>query len=62
MAEWMTAGDQRVCARCQANEGHRFTIEQARNMIPLHPQCRCAWVPISVDKRGRRINRPFATR
>lgn len=44
-AEWSTAGDDRVCPRCAANEGKLFTIEKARGKIPLHPQCRCAWVP-----------------
>jgi SPP1 gp7 family putative phage head morphogenesis protein len=45
MAEWITAGDNRVCDRCANMEGSRFTIEQASGMIPLHPQCRCAWLP-----------------
>jgi SPP1 gp7 family putative phage head morphogenesis protein len=43
MAEFMTAGDTRVCERCFSMEGMIFTIEEARGIIPLHPQCRCAW-------------------
>jgi SPP1 gp7 family putative phage head morphogenesis protein len=50
-AEWMTAGDRRVCPRCEtaALDGP-YTIEQARGMIPLHPQCRCTWLPLK--KKG----------
>lgn len=47
-AEWITAGDNRVCNRCADLEGSVFTIEQAQGMIPLHVQCRCAWIPFKV--------------
>ena len=45
LAEWKTAGDHRVCERCEALEGETFTLEVAMNMIPLHPQCRCLALP-----------------
>lgn len=44
-AEWSTAGDDRVCPQCSAMEGRKFKIKNARGMIPLHPNCRCAWIP-----------------
>ena len=44
-AEWITAGDNRVCEQCAEAEGSKFTIEQAQGLIPLHAQCRCAWIP-----------------
>lgn len=44
-AEWKTAGDDRVCPRCQAKAGTIYKIKDARRLIPLHPNCRCAWVP-----------------
>lgn len=44
-AEWTTAGDDRVCPECHEKEGKLFTIEEARGLIPLHPNCRCAWIP-----------------
>lgn len=53
LAEWVTAGDDRVCPECHAFEGKVFTISQARGKIPLHPQCRCAWVPLQEDKRRK---------
>lgn len=44
--EWSTAGDELVCPRCAAMNGKVYTIEEARGMIPLHPNCRCAWLPV----------------
>lgn len=52
-AEWMTAGDQRVCPRCAALEGERFTLEEIRNKIPLHPQCRCIALPYETREQQR---------
>jgi len=45
VAEWVSANDSRMCERCGALNGEVFSIEQARGMIPLHPNCRCTWVP-----------------
>lgn len=45
LAEISTAGDNLVCPICKkAEKDGPYTIEQARNMLPLHPQCRCSWV------------------
>lgn len=44
-AEFLTVGDNRVCAKCAKFEKQIFEIEEARGMIPLHPLCRCVWVP-----------------
>lgn len=44
-AEWMTAGDNRVCAECAGMQGEIFTLDVIENMIPLHPQCRCIALP-----------------
>lgn len=51
-AEWATAGDSLVCPQCAALEGRTFTIEQARGMLPLHPNCRCAWLPKVINGTG----------
>ena len=50
MAEWSTAGDDRVCPLCGDLEGAIFTIAEARGLIPRHPNCRCAWIPANVDE------------
>lgn len=44
--ELSTAGDHRVCPVCKGLAGKRMTIQEARGMIPVHPQCRCAWLPV----------------
>lgn len=45
-AEFATAGDDRVCQECQALEGRKFTLDEAAGIIPVHPQCRCVWLPV----------------
>jgi SPP1 gp7 family putative phage head morphogenesis protein len=44
-AEWLTAGDKRVCSECEGLEGEVFPLEVINNMIPKHPQCRCVALP-----------------
>jgi len=50
LAEWLTAGDDRVCPLCSAQAGAVYTVDEARGMIPMHPLCRCAWAPVAVRK------------
>jgi SPP1 gp7 family putative phage head morphogenesis protein len=45
-AEHVTAGDSRVCPECAALEGEVYTLQEARGVIPVHPQCRCTFQPI----------------
>jgi SPP1 gp7 family putative phage head morphogenesis protein len=49
MAEWKTAGDDRVCSLCEPMEGRIFTLEEVQPMIPLHPQCRCIALPYKKE-------------
>lgn len=53
LAEWLTAGDDRVCQQCADQEGKTFELEDARNRIPLHPNCRCCWIPANVGEDGK---------
>jgi hypothetical protein len=41
-----TAGDDKVCQACQtiSNNGP-YPIDEAMDLIPAHPNCRCAYVP-----------------
>lgn len=50
MAEWSTAGDDRVCPLCLALEGAILKISEARMLIPRHAQCRCAWIPANIGE------------
>lgn len=43
--QWLTAGDTRVCAACEAQQaGSPYPLDQAP-MPPQHPLCRCVIVP-----------------
>ena len=44
-AEWVTAGDDRVCERCASLQGKIFTLDEIEPLIPLHPYCRCIALP-----------------
>jgi SPP1 gp7 family putative phage head morphogenesis protein len=48
IAEFFTAGDDRVCSECISYHGSRFTIEEAEHLIPVHPNCRCIVVPVAT--------------
>jgi SPP1 gp7 family putative phage head morphogenesis protein len=45
-AEFATAGDDRVCPQCAGLEGTTYSIDEASGVIPVHPQCRCVWLPV----------------
>lgn len=55
MAEWSSAGDSVVCERCDGMEGETMTVAEARGMIPLHPNCRCAWKPTEEKKKAEEV-------
>lgn len=52
-SEFVTAQDNKVCPKCEALEGRVYSMKSARGVIPVHPNCRCAWLPV-VDV-GRNI-------
>jgi SPP1 gp7 family putative phage head morphogenesis protein len=45
-AEFLTAQDDRVCPDCIQLEGQTYNIDEARGIIPVHPNCRCVWLPV----------------
>ena len=49
IAEFVTAGDDRVCTECAGYHGNRYTLAEAEFLIPVHPNCRCIVIP--VDRR-----------
>lgn len=49
-AEWSTADDDVVCPDCdEASSEGPYTLEEADGLIPLHPNCRCAWIPVPAE-------------
>lgn len=55
-AEWSTAGDDLVCEECEEYEGEIMSIKEARGLIPLHPNCRCAWIPVIDNKAKKKVD------
>lgn len=49
-AEWATDGD--PCPICADLAGKTYTLEEARGMLPAHPNCQCAWIPKVVNGTG----------
>jgi SPP1 gp7 family putative phage head morphogenesis protein len=49
MVEWSTAGDDSVCEECASMEGTIMDIDDAHGLIPVHPNCRCAFIPYIPD-------------
>jgi hypothetical protein len=46
-----TAGDDKVCAKCQAiSDNGPYPIDEAMDLIPAHPRCRCVYVPSGAGK------------
>jgi SPP1 gp7 family putative phage head morphogenesis protein len=54
--EWATAGDEKVCELCAPLEGVVLKIEEAKGLLPRHPNCRCAFLPANVgeDDKGQK--------
>jgi SPP1 gp7 family putative phage head morphogenesis protein len=47
-AEFTTSGEN-VCLECEDLEGKTYTIQEAQGIIPVHPNCRCAWNPKVIN-------------
>lgn len=49
LAEMVTAGDDRVCEQCNTlTLSNPYTLDDAMNLLPAHPQCRCICLPFEV--------------
>ena len=46
-AEFYAALDERTCEECMAYHGQVRAVRDASGIIPVHPQCRCTWVPVT---------------
>ena len=44
--EWLTANDDRVCPICGPLDGTVFSIKSSHPRPPIHPNCRCALIPV----------------
>lgn len=58
MAQIETVNDNRRCKKCGDLDGVILPIEQARELLPCHPHCRCFWkLPPSSSPTGKK-NQP----
>jgi SPP1 gp7 family putative phage head morphogenesis protein len=48
-AEFRTATDYRVCPICASMHKKVYSLDEASGVIPVHPRCRCVWLPIEVS-------------
>ena len=52
-AEWVTAGDDRVCQQCLDKElAGPYLLTEVEGMIPLHPNCRCVIIPLRISPQS----------
>lgn len=51
-AELLTAGE--ACPKCETAATKTYTIKEARGIIPLHPNCRCCWKPLTGLTKKKR--------
>ena len=47
--EFLTAQDERVDDECAALDGKVFDLDETSNDPPIHPNCRCTWLPVLKD-------------
>lgn len=59
--EWSTALDGHVCPLCVPLEGVVLKLNEARGMLPRHPNCRCAWRPANVGEKQDKQKRTKAS-
>lgn len=61
LSEFSTAEDNKVCPKCQSLDdryganGKPLKVSDAEGIIPVHPNCRCAWVPVVIDPEGKAL-------
>ncbi len=56
LAEFTTAGDNRVCPICAELDGEVFTLDEIMNKIPVHPMCFIdRQIPIYTSKGWKQI-------
>lgn len=52
LSEFSTSLDDAVCPECEDMEGREFSVAEAHGMIPVHPNCRCAFLPVVTNPKG----------
>lgn len=53
IVEWVTTDN--PCIKCAPHAGDRYTLDEARGLIPWHPGCLCAWRTINPQAARKRF-------
>lgn len=48
--QWVAILDGDTCEECEDNDGEVYDAEDTDGLLPLHPNCRCAWSPVIDDQ------------
>lgn len=48
-------GEEGPCIECEMLNGDEFTVEDARGVIPVHPNCMCHWEEIEYNASGEEV-------
>jgi SPP1 gp7 family putative phage head morphogenesis protein len=59
--EFSSTGDDLVCPECQDLEGTVLPVDEAHGIIPVHPNCRCAWIPFVPKTQAQNRRRRAIT-
>jgi len=51
LVEWLTAGDPKVCPFCTQYGGKTYPLEEAEQLVPAHPNCRCVLIPVVLPPK-----------
>jgi len=54
-AEFYAADDERTCEDCMAYHGKYYKLDEAEGLIPVHPNCRCTYLPIIPSELEREL-------
>ncbi len=49
--KWLATLDNRTCLNCAVGDGHVYGLHDKRPDLPLHPGCRCLYLPVTKSFR-----------
>lgn len=50
LVEFSDSNDPTVCPKCKKLDGKIYKVKESHGIIPVHPRCRCAWLPADVGE------------
>ena len=53
--QFLAAADERVDDVCASYDGQEFNFSSAQGLIPVHPNCRCTWLPVLTESYKAKV-------